>query len=97
MGVRICEGDDATFLYDSVTTRPINTEAFESLEAAESFVLFSATKGIADLRAAPSSAVEMLHTEWLGLPMCEECGGHGVCPDWCTKDEDVLLAASDRS
>ena len=72
MGVHICEGDDATFLYCSTSMRPVNTESFADAEAAESFLDFAAKRGV-DVRACKPADLDAMREDWAALPRCADC------------------------
>ena len=80
MGVHVCEGDDATFLYCSTSMRPVNTPAFTCSDDADSFLSFATRRGVRDVRALKDDGLDALHTEWLALPRCQQCGERVVQP-----------------
>jgi len=78
-GICICAGDDVAFLYWSLTTRPLDIEAFEDEEAAESFLAFVSDTG-EDLRALGPVDWDAMRATWQDLPKCRECGERVVKP-----------------
>ncbi len=82
------DGMERAVLVDSVTERPFNLPAFESSEAAECFLDFVATR-VADVLRVNSAVLDALHTAWLELPECVQCGERvvhpGERPDECEK------------
>ena len=77
MSVQTCDNGDGTcFLYCSTSGRPVNLESFDDAEAADSFLAYVG----ADVRAVSPTRLEQLHTEWLALPKCQQCGERVVNP-----------------
>lgn len=73
MSIRICEGDGATFLYESVSMRPVQTTAFEDSEEAEAFLSLAKRRGVA-VGSADAAALERVQDELRALPKCRQCG-----------------------
>jgi hypothetical protein len=79
MGIRICAGNDVAILYRSSTGRPVNVEAFDDEEAAESFIVFVKEQR-EDLGKLGQIELDALRATWQTLPKCRECGVRVVKP-----------------
>ncbi len=80
MGLRICEGDGATFIYSSVTDRALLHEAFPNAEEAEAYIEFAKARGVRDLAACNALDHDALRDDFVKLPRCRECAGRVVNP-----------------
>jgi len=79
MSIQICAGNGATFLYESVSMRPVHTESFEDEEDAEAFLTLAKRRGVA-VGSADAAALDRLQDELRAIPKCRQCGDRVVCP-----------------
>jgi hypothetical protein len=85
MGIWILDGDvvgmDRAVLLDSETERPLDLQAFEHREQAESFVAFVETQAVGlPLQRHDRESLERLREAWQALPKCQQCGERVVHP-----------------
>ncbi|HEY6463385.1 MAG TPA: hypothetical protein VIY73_24630 [Polyangiaceae bacterium] len=73
MGIRICSGEGATYLYESCGMRPVNTESFRDEEEAEDFIALAAMRGVA-IGGADAATLDRLQDELREMPECTDCG-----------------------
>jgi hypothetical protein len=97
MAIWILEGDvghmTRAVLVNSVTEIPLLVPAFEDEESAVAFLEFAGVRGL-DVSTATTAQLDALHTDWLALPACRECGKKVVEPRvWKDECNDCSCSA----